>query len=128
MEPFIKTWVAAMSGGRGHEGSAGVDRVPRSRLGELLTLVTEQGWGSKPGRQAIGIMRVACRREAAEWTRTAGWLTDEGLSVVWEQMDRLVRAGRFAEGPGLLRIAARRAYAAEAAAAMTGLGRRRPAG
>jgi hypothetical protein len=37
-------------------------------------------------------------------------------------MDRLVRAGRFADGPGLLRIAARRAYAAEAAAAMTGLG------
>ena len=37
-------------------------------------------------------------------------------------MDRLVRTGRFADGPGLLRIAARRAYAAEAAAAQTGVG------
>lgn len=81
-----------------------------------------QGWDGDAGRQAIGIMQAACRREAAEWTRTAGWLTDEGLSVVWEQMDRLVRAGRFADAPGLLRIAARRAYAAEAAAAQTGLG------
>lgn len=49
-------------------------------------------------------MQIAFRREAAEWTRTAGWLTDEGPSVVWEQMDRLVRAGRFADAPGLLRL------------------------
>ena len=98
------------------------ERSRRSRLVDLMAQVAEQGWGSAAGRQAIGIMRVACRREAAEWTRTAGWLTDDGLSVVWEQMDRLVRSGRFADGPGLLRIAARRAYAAEAVAAMTGLG------
>lgn len=97
-------------------------RGQRSRLRELLSLVAEEGWGSNAGRDAIRIMRAACRREAAEWTRTAGWLTDEGLSVVWEQMDRLVRAGRFADAPGLLRIAARRAYAAEAAAAQTGVG------
>lgn len=97
-------------------------RAERSRLGELLAEVALQGWGSEAGRAAIGIMQAACRREAAEWTRKAGWLTDEGLSVVWEQMDRLVRAGRFADAPGLLRIAARRAYAAEAAAAQTGVG------
>jgi hypothetical protein len=103
-------------------GRAGGEPSRRSQLGELLAEVAEQGWGSVPGRQAIGIMQLVCRREAAEWTRTAGWLTDEGLSVVWEQMDRLVRTGRFADAPGLLRIAARRAYAAEAAAAMTGLG------
>ena len=103
-------------------GGAGTERSQRSRLGELLAQVAVQGWGSDAGRQAIGIMQAACRREAAEWTRTAGWLTDEGLSVVWEQMDRLVRAGRFADAPGLLRIAARRAYAAEAAAAQTGVG------
>src|SRR6476469_11258957 len=101
---------------------AGGERSRRSRLVDLMAQVAEQGWGSAAGRQAIGIMRVACRREAAEWTRTAGWLTDDGLSVVWEQMDRLVRAGRFADAPGLLRIAARRAYAAEAAAAQTGVG------
>jgi len=101
---------------------AGARRAERSRLGELLGDVAVQGWGSEAGRDAIGIMQAACRREAAEWTRTAGWLTDEGLSVVWEQMDRLVRAGRFADAPGLLRIAARRAYAAEAAAAQTGVG------
>ena len=98
------------------------ERAQRSRLGELLGRVAVQGWGSDAGREAIRIMQAACRREAAEWTRTAGWLTDEGLSVVWEQMDRLVRAGRFADAPGLLRIAARRAYAAEAAAAQTGVG------
>lgn len=118
MGAFLKTWAAAMSAG----DRAGGEHSRRSRLVDLLAQVAEQGWGSDAGRQAIGIMRVACRREAAEWTRTAGWLTDEGLSVVWEQMDRLVRTGRFADGPGLLRIAARRAYAAEAAAAMTGLG------
>src|SRR5690349_22314989 len=67
-------------------------------------------------------MRSACRREAMHWIRTAGWLTDEGLSEVWEQMDRLVRAGRFADAPGLLRVAVRRAYAAEAAAAQTCMG------
>lgn len=101
---------------------AGDERPQRSRLGELLGRVAVHGWGSEAGRLAIGIMQAACRQEAAEWTRTAGWLTDEGLSVVWEQMDRLVRAGRFADAPGLLRIAARRAYAAEAAAAQTGVG------
>lgn len=105
----------------GYEARA-PQRGQRSRLGELLSLVAEEGWGSDAGRDAISIMQAACRREAAEWTRTAGWLTDEGLSVVWEQMDRLVRVGRFADAPGLLRIAARRAYAAEAAAAQTGVG------
>lgn len=120
---FIKTCVAAMSvdSASGCEARA-PQRGPRSRLGELLSLVAEEGWGSNAGRDAIGIMQAACRREAAEWTRIAGWLTDEGLSVVWEQMDRLVGAGRFADAPGLLRIAARRAYAAEAAAAQTGVG------
>ena len=67
-------------------------------------------------------MRRACRREAAHWTRTAGWLTDEGLAVVWEQMDHLVKAGRFDDAPGLLRVVVRRAYAGEAAAAQTGVG------
>lgn len=104
------------------DGRADGERPRRSRLGELLGQVAVQGWGSDAGREALRIMQAACRREAAEWTRTAGWLTDEGLSVVWEQMDRLVRAGRFADAPGLLRIAARRAYAAEAAAAQTGVG------
>ncbi len=37
-------------------------------------------------------------------------------------MDRLVRAGRFADAPGLLRVEVRRAYAAEASAAQTGMG------
>jgi hypothetical protein len=92
------------------------------RLVSLLAEVADQGWGSDSGHQAIGIMQSACRREAAQWTRTAGWLTDEGLAVVWEQIDRLVRAGRFADAPGLLRIAVRRAYAAEAAAAQTCMG------
>ena len=104
------------------DGRPGAEPVRRSRLADLLSMVAQQGWESEAGREAIRIVQGACRREAAEWTRTAGWLTDEGLSVVWEQLDRLVRAGRFADAPGLLRIAARRAYAAEAAAAQTGLG------
>ena len=73
-------------------------------------------------------MRRACRREAAQWTRTAGWLTDEGLAIVWEQMDHLVKAGRFDDAPGLLRVVVRRAYAGEAAAAQPVWVRRRPAG
>jgi hypothetical protein len=92
------------------------------RLVSLLAVVADQGWGSDAGRQAVGIMQSACRREAAQWTRRAGWLTDEGLAVVWEQIDRLVRMGRFADAPGLLKIAVRRAYAAEAAAAQTCMG------
>jgi len=97
---------------------------PRSGddLSGLLAAVAAEGWGGDAGRRAVGIMRSACRREAMHWIRTAGWLTDEGLSEVWEQMDRLVRAGRFADAPGLLRVAVRRAYAAEAAAAQTCMG------
>jgi hypothetical protein len=104
-----------------NRGRAGADRPQRSRLGELLDRVVVQGWG-EAGRQTIGIPQAAFRRESAESPRTAGWLTDEGLSEVWEQADRLVRAGGFADAPGLLRIAARRGYAAEAAAAMAGPG------
>ncbi|MGS0686509.1 hypothetical protein ACVBEQ_15415 [Nakamurella sp. GG22] len=92
------------------------------RLISLLAVVADEGWGSDAGRQAVGIMQSACRREAAQWTRRAGWLTDEGLAVVWEQIDRLVRLGRFADAPGLLKVAVRRAYAAEAAAAQTCMG------
>lgn len=91
-------------------------------LGALLAAVAGDGWGGDAGRRAIGIMRSACRREAMHWIRKACWLTDEGLSEVWEQMDRLVRAGRFSDAPGLLRVAVRRAYAAEAAAAQSGMG------
>jgi hypothetical protein len=91
-------------------------------LSAFLAAVVVEGWSGDAGRQAIGIMRTACRREATHWTRTAGWLTDEGLSVVWEQMDRLVRSGRVTDAPGLLRVAVRRAYAAEAAAAQTCMG------
>lgn len=109
------------------EGGRPVPCAPGSestgdRLVSLLAKVADLGWASDPGHQAIGIMQSACRREAAQWTRTAGWLTDEGLALVWEQFDRLVRAGRFADAPGLLRIAVRRAYAAEAAAAQTCMG------
>ena len=91
-------------------------------LGDLLRVVASQGWGSAAGREAVEVMRRACRREAAHWTRTAGWLTDEGLAIVWEQMDRLVKSGRFDDAPGLLRVVVRRAYAGEAAAAQTGVG------
>lgn len=91
-------------------------------LPELLADVAKFGWDSGAGRDAIAILRRACRREAMQWTRTAGWLTDEGLATVWEQMDRVVRTGRYDEAPGLLRVIVRRAYAGEAAAAQTGLG------
>ena len=52
----------------------------------------------------------------ARWTWTAGWMTDEGLADTWEQMDRLMRSGRFDDAPGLLAKVVRRAYAGEAAA------------
>jgi hypothetical protein len=87
----------------GNDSSAG-------SLSDLLAVVAAEGWGSAAGRQAVEVMRRACRREAARWTRSAGWLTDEGLATVWEQMDRLVKAGRFDDAPGLLRVAVRRAY------------------
>jgi len=91
-------------------------------LSDVLRAVASQGWSSAAGREAVEVMRRACRREAAHWTRTAGWLTDEGLATVWEQMDHLVKTGRFEDAPGLLRVVVRRAYAGEAAAAQTGVG------
>ena len=45
-------------------------------LSDLLAVVATQGWGSAAGREAVEVMRRACRREAARWTRSAGWLTD----------------------------------------------------
>ena len=97
-------------------------RAPADDLSSLLAVVAGDGWGSAAGNQAIRIMRSVCRREAVHWRHKAGWLTDEGLAPVWEQMDRLVRAGRFDDAPGLLRVAVRRAYAAEAAAMQTCMG------
>jgi hypothetical protein len=91
-------------------------------LPALLAEVAVDGWNGGAGRQAIEVMRRACRREATRWTKTAGWLTDEGLSAVWEQMDRLVRTKRVQDAPGLLPIVVRRVYAGEAAAAQTGMG------
>ena len=91
-------------------------------LGSLLELVAVQGWDGVAGRRAVGVMQRACRLEARNWTRTAGWLTDEGLAAVWEQMNRLVVTGRFADAPGLLKVVVRRVYAGEAAAAQTGVG------
>jgi hypothetical protein len=102
-------------------GFRGRDQSTAS-LPRLLSDVASLGWESNAGREAIAIMRRACRREALQWTRTAGWLTDEGLATVWEQMDRVVRTGRYEDAPGLLRVIVRRAYAGEAAAAQTGLG------
>ena len=74
------------------------------------------------GTAAVAVMQRACRREAMRWTWTAGWMTDEGLADTWEQMDRLMRSGRFDDAPGLLTKVVRRAYAGEAAAVQTGMG------
>lgn len=108
--------VGAMSAGDVHV------RAPADDLSSLLAVVAGDGWGSAAGNHAIRIMRSACRRETIHWRHKAGWLSDEGLAPVWQQMDRLVRAGRFDDAPGLLRLAARRAYAAEATAMQTGMG------
>lgn len=93
-----------------------------SELPALLAEVAVDGWNGDAGRQAVEVIRRACRREASRWTKTAGWLTDEGLSAVWEQMDRLVRTDRVQDATGLLPIVVRRVYAGEAAAAQTGMG------
>ena len=60
-------------------------------------------------------------------TRTAGWLTDEGLATVWEQMHRLVQTGRFDDASGPLRVVVKRAYAGERWRRRPVLARRRPA-
>ena len=94
----------------------------RVSLPELLREVASQGWNSAAGTEAVAVMQRACRREAMRWTSTAGWMTDEGLADTWEQMDRLMRSGRFEDAPGLLTKVVRRAYAGEAAAVQTGMG------
>jgi hypothetical protein len=91
-------------------------------LPDLLREVATDGWNSPAGTQAVTVMQRACRREAMRWTWTAGWMTDEGLADTWEQMDRLMRSGRFEDAPGLLTKVVRRAYAGEAAAVQTGMG------
>lgn len=48
-----------------------------------------------------GVRRdVHCLDCPMRWTWTAGWMTDEGLADTWEQMDRLMRSGRFKDAPG----------------------------
>ena len=94
----------------------------RASLPDLLREVATDGWNSPAGTQAVTVMQRACRREAMRWTWTAGWMTDEGLADTWEQMDRLMRSGRFEDAPGLLTKVVRRAYAGEAAAVQTGMG------
>jgi len=94
----------------------------RAALPELLREVATYGWNSPAGTEAVAVMQRACRREAMRWTWTAGWMTDEGLADTWEQMDRLMRSGRFEDAPGLLTKVVRRAYAGEAAAVQTGMG------
>src|SRR6478735_4643422 len=88
----------------------------RALLPELLREVATAGWNSPAGTKAVTVMQRACRREAMRWTWTAGWMTDEGLADTWEQMDRLMRSGRYEDAPGLLTKVVRRAYAGEAAA------------
>ena len=99
-----------------------VNQLRDVSLAELLRLVARTGWNSPAGAEAVRAMQRACRREAARWTWTAGWMTDEGLADTWEQMDRLMRSGRFDDAPGLLAKVVRRAYAGEAAASQTGMG------
>jgi hypothetical protein len=82
--------------------------------------VAADGWNSPASAQAVTVMQRAGRREAAQWTWTAGWMTDEGLADTWEQMDRAMRSGRFEDAPVLLGKVVRRAYAGEAAAVQTG--------
>ena len=97
-------------------------RFDRAALPDLLREVATDGWNSPAGTEAVTVMQRACRREAMRWTWTAGWMTDEGLADTWEQMDRLMRSGRFEDAPGLLLKVVRRAYAGEAAAVQTGMG------
>jgi len=98
------------------------DDPGRVSFPELLREVATHGWNSAAGTAAVAVMQRACRREAMRWTWTAGWMTDEGLADTWEQIDRLMRSGRFDDAPGLLTKVVRRAYAGEAAAAQTGMG------
>ncbi len=99
-------------------------RIPAStsQLPVLLREVASEGWNGPAGAAAIAVLQRACRREAPRWRSSAGSLTDEGLGDVWEQIDRLLRSGRFDDAPGLLVRVVRRAYACEAAAAQTGMG------
>ena len=94
----------------------------RASLPDLLREVATNGWNCPAGTEAVTVMQRACRREAMRWMWTAGWMTDEGLADTWEQMDRLMRSGRFDDAPGLLLKVVRRAYAGEAAAVQTGMG------
>lgn len=88
----------------------------------LLNEVQEQGWDSAAGRAAMTHLRRVCRGEAARWTYSAGWFSDEGLADVWEAVNRLLLKGQLEVAPAVVRRVAQRSYAGEAAAAQTGVG------
>ena len=92
------------------------------RLKELLAGVDDDGWNSPAGQEVVRLVRRQCVAESIRWTNRAGSLGEVGVAPVWVALAEWMAGDRRADPVGVLRVTARRVYAAEAAGVELGMG------
>ena len=95
---------------------------PLGRLRELLADVVADGWNSSSGLEVLRLIRRECVAESSRWVNRAGSLGEIGVAPVWVALAEWMSGERRADPIGVLRVTARRVYAAEAAGVELGLG------
>ena len=98
------------------------DRDRRGGLRRLLAEVDADGWDSWSGREVVRLVRRRCVAESIRWTNRAGSLGEVGVAPVWVALAEWMAGDRRADPVGVLRVTARRVYAAEAAGVELGMG------
>ena len=93
-----------------------------NRLRDLLADVDADGWNSSSGREVLRLIRRECVAESSRWISRAGNLGESGVAAVWVALDQWMSGERRADPIGVLRVTARRVYAAEAAGVELGMG------
>jgi hypothetical protein len=95
-----------------------VPAADRRRLGQLRQLLVDvdvDGWDSSSGREVLRLIRRECVAESCRWINRAGHLGEVGVAPVWVALAVWMSGHRRADPVGVLRVTARRVYAAEAA-------------
>ena len=93
-----------------------------SVLAREIAAVHRDGWTGEAGAALFNHLRNICLKESQRWVLAAGSLDDAAASAVGVVAWQLIRAGRLDDLEKAVRLTARRAYAAEAAASQTGMG------
>gem|GEM_PF-1561946 len=91
-------------------------------LRELLAGVDADGWNSLSGREVVRLIRRHCATESTRWINRAGNLGEVGVAPVWVALAEWMAGDRRADPGAVLRVTARRVYAAEAAGVELGMG------